>query len=441
MAKHYSMLTVLLVSMFLSLGCKDSSEDTESESDSDSAVADNTIQIFSWWTSAGEAGALQALIDEFVAQYQVMEVVNVSAEVGHGQDARQVLADRMAANDPPDTFQLSPRDVQLWVEYNGNAADNRLEALDSLFTTEGWATDYPEGVLEVLRYNGTYYAVPVNMHRQNAMFYNKDLVPTPPTTMAELLTLAASLDSQGIVPLAVSAGTGGWTLEIIFFSIMAGGQGPQFHQAFFTGALDMTDAINVEKFRAALADYSTLMGYAHSEAGAIGWEAAADQVMDGTAAMYIHGDWAKGYYESKSWSPGVDFGVVAVPGSASEFIYNVDTFALCAGAQHRENALNFLRVIGSATAQEAFNKVKGSTPVHPGVDVSSWDIVAQNTFKDYESATILHNVEIHQFVIPDATADSGTVGLQEKLLELFNGSITEDELVTWVTENYVVATQ
>lgn len=424
---------ILLFSILFAWGC---SNDDDKPNTKDTDVQDS-IEIFSWWTSGGEAEALQALIDAFTSDYPEVDVVNVSAELGHGQDAKAELATRMAANNPPDTFQLGPRDFQTWVEYQGAPADNRLEPLDSLFASEGWETIYPQGVLDVLKYNNSYYAVPVNMHRQNTLLYNMDLVPTPPTTMDELLALAAQLHEAGIVPLAVSA-EGGWTLEIIFFSIMAGSQGGTYHQNFFTGALDMTDAANLAALQATLTAYNTLMGYANADAGTIGWDVAASKLMDGTAAMYIHGDWAKGYYVSNSWVPGTDFGVMAVPGSADEFIYNVDTFALCRGAKNRENALNFLRVIGGATAQGAFNKVKGSTPVHPAVDISTWDSAAVSTFNDYNSATILHNVEIHQFAVTDAT---GSVGLADKLLERYNGTIDDAGLIAWITQNYVIATQ
>ncbi|MBN2341658.1 MAG: carbohydrate ABC transporter substrate-binding protein [Deltaproteobacteria bacterium] len=445
MKVKFSILFVLLLSMVLLAGCDDGDSgddngDTDDPTDSDSSTDGQSIEIFSWWTSGGEAEALQALIDAFNDEYPEVDVVNVSAILGHGQDAREELANRMAANDPPDTFQLGPRDFQNWVEYNGDVTDNRLEPLDSLFATEGWAADYPAGVLEVLKYNDLYYAVPLNMHRQNTLLYNMDLVPTPPTTMDEFLTLMADLNTAGTVPVAVSA-TGGWTLEIIFFSMMAGTAGAEYHRDFFTGALDLTDAANLEGLNNTIANYNTLMSYANADAGAIGWDQAADMLMAGTAAMYIHGDWAKGYYVSNSWIPGTDFDVMAVPGSENEFIYNVDTFALCNGAANRENAMNFLRVIGGATAQEAFNKVKGSTPVHPDVDISTWDSAATSTFNDYESATILHNVEIHQFSVPDATVESGAVGLADKLLELYQGTITDAELVTWITTNYVVATQ
>ncbi len=380
------------------------------------------------------------IIDEFTVQYPEVDVVNMTAVIGDGQVARETLLERMDANDPPDVFQLGPRDFEVWVEYGGDAADNRLESLDDLFNAEGWTTLYPAGVLEVLQYDGVFYAVPVNMHRQNSLFYNTEIVATPPATMAEFLTLAEELNGDGIVPLAVSAGTGGWTLEIIFFSILSGTAGAEFHNTFYTGNADMSDAATIATLEEALANYQTIIGYANADAGDLGWDAAAGLVADGTAAMYIHGDWAKGYYVSLGLTPGVDFGAAPAPGTADEFIYNVDTFALCAGAPNRENALNFLRVVGSADAQGAFNQLKGSTPVHPDVDISAWDDVATSTVDHLESATILHNVEINQFSVPGATPEDAAVGMADQLLALYNGDITDADLITWIVDNYAVAT-
>jgi glucose/mannose transport system substrate-binding protein len=309
--------------------------------------------------------------------------------------------------------------------------------LDDLYAEQGWEDKFPAGVLEVLKYNDSYYAVPVNMHRQNTLFYNKDLVDEPPMTLDEFFALAEILKADGITPLALSA-SGGWTLEIVFFSVMAGSAGIEYHNDFFTGAVDLTDAAQAEALAGAVDDYIRVISYTNADAADLGWDQAAELVHTGDAAMYVHGDWAKGYYISQGWTPGSDFDVAASLGSQGEFIYNVDAFALCKDAPNRENAVNFLRVVGSPEAQAAFNKKKGSTPVNADVDISDWDTVAEKTFNDLTEATIIHNVEIHQFSITDDAGDP--VGLADKLLELYQGETTRDDLIAWMTENYQDAT-
>jgi len=435
MEKQFKIAIFLVLSFLFVGGCSDDPKDTQK--DSETGAVEDKIEIFSWWTAPGEIEALQALVDTFQQEYPTVEVVNLSTIEEDGRAAREALDERMANNDPPDTFQLGPRDFQKWVEYDGDANDNRLEPLDDLYEEQGWTTKFPEGVLEVLRYDGHYYAVPVNMHRQNTLFYNKSLVSDPPMTLEEFFTLAETLQADGITPLALSA-SAGWTLEILFYSVISGSAGMEYHNDFFTGAVDLSDETQAAKLEQTMDDYLRVVSYANADAGELGWDQAAELVHAGKAAMYVHGDWAKGYYISQGWAPGSDFGAVAALGSEGEFIYNVDAFALCKDAPNPENATNFLKVIGSPEAQAAFNIKKGSTPVNPDVDISDWDAVAQDTFNDFQDATILHNVEIHQFTI--TTDDDTEITLGDKLLELYQETITRDELITWITDNYEAAT-
>ena len=44
---------------------------------------------------------------------------------------------------------------------------------------------------------------------------------------------------------------------------------------------------------------------------------AAETLHAGKAAMYIHGDWVKGYLDAEGWTPGVDYDQLPGPGNAS----------------------------------------------------------------------------------------------------------------------------
>ena len=76
--------------------------------------------------------------------------------------------------------------------------------------------------------------------------------------------------------------------------------------------------------------------------------------------------------------------------------------------------------------------------MNPDVDISDWDSVAEKTFNDFQEASILHNVEIHQFSI--RVDEETNLGLADQLLALYQGDLTRDELITWITENYVDGT-
>src|SRR5690606_39454985 len=59
------------------------------------------LEIFSWWTGAGEEDGLLALLELFQEKYPDIEVENAAVAGGAGTNAKAVLASRMQGNDPP----------------------------------------------------------------------------------------------------------------------------------------------------------------------------------------------------------------------------------------------------------------------------------------------------------------------------------------------------
>src|SRR3990172_713012 len=90
---------------------------------------------------------------------------------GGGAQAPQVLTTRMLGNDPPGSFQvhMGHELTDTWV------TTNYMEPLDFLFTQEGWSEVFPQGVLDIISHEGKPYSVPVNIHRANVLWYNKQV--------------------------------------------------------------------------------------------------------------------------------------------------------------------------------------------------------------------------------------------------------------------------
>ena len=63
------------------------------------------MEVFSWWVGPGEADGLAAMVKVFNAQYPSIKFVNAAVAGGAGTNAKAVLATRLAANDPPDSWQ------------------------------------------------------------------------------------------------------------------------------------------------------------------------------------------------------------------------------------------------------------------------------------------------------------------------------------------------
>jgi glucose/mannose transport system substrate-binding protein len=95
----------------------------------------------------------------------------------------------MTRGRPPDTFQVNGgTDLFSWV--GCGAVRERMEPLDFLFSSEGWGAVFPPDVLELVTHGGRLYAVPVDIHRTNTLFYNRQNLAehglAPPTTLGDL---------------------------------------------------------------------------------------------------------------------------------------------------------------------------------------------------------------------------------------------------------------
>lgn len=90
------------------------------------------VEIFSWWTGAGEEAGLQGLIKLFKEKHPDIEVINAAVAGGAGTNAKAVLASRMQGGDPPSSFQ-----VHGGAELNtGWVAADKVSPLNDLYDSE-----------------------------------------------------------------------------------------------------------------------------------------------------------------------------------------------------------------------------------------------------------------------------------------------------------------
>ena len=342
------------------------------------------VELFSWWTKPGEVEALNAVLSVHEQRFPGAKVINAAAK--DSATARDRLRNRLEAREPPDTFQANVgQDLLRWVLYNGaDAAESKLEPLEGKAVVGRDFRDvFPEPVLSAAGFGGAVYAVPVNIHRTNSLFYNKqvfaDLGLAVPQSLDELYVVADELEAQGIVPLAVGA-KGSWTLALLFFeNLLIAKQGADFYQDYFGGRVDAADARVLDVLDESL----RLWRYTNADARQIEWDAAVAMVHNGRAAMTVMGDWAKGSLEQLGGVPGKTFGQVPFPGTAGVFVFTADTFPLPKGAPRRKDALDFLGTLASLDGQNAFNPIKGSIPARTDIDESAYDVLARAMIKDF----------------------------------------------------------
>ncbi len=357
---------------------------------------ENVLEIFSWWTNPGEADGLAALFSIYNERYPGVEIINATVAGGAGTDAKAVLKTRMLGGDPPDSFQVHGGQelIANWV------VTGYMEPITFIYEEEGWMDKFPQQLLDMVSYEGEIYSVPVNVHRSNVLWYNVAIFEEnglePPKTFDEFFQVAEALQAAGITPLALG-GKDRFEVAHLYEDVLLGALGPDGYRGLWDGSVAWTS----DEVRAATEIFSRMLDYTNSDYSAVSWAEAAGMVAEGKAAMNIMGDWAAGYFINTGHTPGEDIGFLPSPNSEGSFMVVTDTFGLPKGAPHRENAVNWLRVVGSKEGQEAFNPKKGSICARLDCDPNVFGVYLQSSMQDFASNALTPSV-VHGSAAPDA---------------------------------------
>jgi glucose/mannose transport system substrate-binding protein len=355
-----------------------------SESAEEKASGTNQLEIFSWWVSGSETDALAKMLEVYAEDHPKVEVINAAAIAA--DDAKEELQKRMTDGFPPDTFQANAGlDMLRWVSSErATNTSSALEPLGDLAQSGGWQSVVPSAVFDRVSFQGEVYAVPVNVHRLNCLFYNtkvfSDAGLTPPTNVAEFVTVSQALEAQGVTPLALGSNFP-WTVGLLVWeNLIPGVLGPQYYDDYLSGKKSADNA----EIRQAFESIGPIFDYTNADAQTLTWDQATAMVADGSAAMTFMGDWAKGEFTKKGLQPGTDFGMV--PWGTDTFVFVSDTFVLPIGAVNRQNARDLLTAMGSVAGQDAFNPVKGSIPARTDIDESRYDSISKQSIADFKSS-------------------------------------------------------
>jgi len=334
------------------------------------------LEIFSWW-SGDEGPALDALIKIYKTQNPNVEVINATVTGGSGVNAKAVLKTRMLGGEPPDSFQVHAGQelIGTWVK-----AD-RMEDLTPLFKEQGWMDVFPEGLVKLIGTDKGIWSVPVNIHRSNVMW----CVPAnlkkwgveAPKTWDEFFKIAPKLKAAGVTPLALAQN---WTANHLWESVALASMGPDNWDALWSGKLKFDSPEGVKAWEL----MGKVLQYTNADASSLSWQQATDMVIDGRAAFNVMGDWAAGYMViTKKMKPGKDFGYVASPGTGGQFMFLADSFGLPKGVKNRDNAIAWLKVLGSKEGSDTFNPIKGSISARKDSDLSKYNAYLQSAAADF----------------------------------------------------------
>jgi glucose/mannose transport system substrate-binding protein len=336
------------------------------------------VEIFSYWTAGGEAEGLAALEALFAQQHPGISVINAVIAGGAGSNANAVLATRMQGGDPPDAFQIhgGAELIDNWV------TTGFTESLADFYAQRGLNDKLPKGIIDLVSYQGAPYSVPVGVHRNGVLWYNTKILSdngiTPPKTWDDLFAAFDKLKAAGVTPLALGD-VDKWEDVNLFEQILLSYLGADDYRGIWAGTVPWTDS----RVTDALNTFAKVLTYVNDDHSTLTWDQASGKLVDGTAAFNVMGDWAKGFFTSKGWTPNKEFGWTPVPGTDGTFTVVTDSFAIPLGVKNHDNAVAWLDTLASVEGQDAFNPLKGSIPARTDADVSKYDVYSQAALKDF----------------------------------------------------------
>jgi glucose/mannose transport system substrate-binding protein len=268
---------------------------------------------------------------------------------------------------------------------------NKMEDISAIWTKNGYDKIIPKGIQAQFMTGGKYYGIPVNIHRNNNLYFNKALLDkagvTAPTTLAQFWVAADKLQKAGITPLALGS-QGNWEITMLFENMLIATGGKSLYNGLTSGKAAWTDARVIK----ALTSLKRMLGYVNKDHAALSWDQAAGLVLNGKAAFNIMGDWAKGYFLANKWTADKEFSSVPAPGTKGTFIATNDAFGQPAGAPNQVAVAEWLKVLGSKEGQEQFNIKKGSICARTDCDPKLFDPIGQRTMKDFSSNNIVPTI-------------------------------------------------
>jgi glucose/mannose transport system substrate-binding protein len=338
------------------------------------------VEVFTYWTAGGEADGLAAIQEVFAQQHPGIEVINAVIAGGAGSNANAVLATRMTGGNPPDTFQIhgGAELIDTWVK------SGFTESLADLYAEKGLNEKFPQGIIDLVSYEGAPYSVPVGVHRNGVLWYNTKVLADhgiePPTDWDSFFAAADALIAADVTPLALGD-IDKWEDVNLFEQILLSHLGAEDYRGIWAGTVPWTDS----RVTDALTTFGRVLDYVNTDHATLTWDQAAGRVATGEAAFNVMGDWAKGYFTSPDIAlvPGTDFGWLPVPGTSGTFTVVTDSFAMPKDIKNRDNALAWLDTLASVEGQDAFNPKKGSIPARVDADKSLYDAYSQAAMADF----------------------------------------------------------
>jgi arabinogalactan oligomer/maltooligosaccharide transport system substrate-binding protein len=272
-------------------------EETEAPAAEEPAAEEpsgEVMEIQLWTREAEVDGGLQfvqSLADAYEAEHPNVNIEPLNKNV---EDLREDFQTASLAGEPPDL---------LWTvnDHVGPfTAAGLIQPVDDLVDL----SQYVEGAVEAAQWDGQTWGVPIQSGNHLMLFYNKDLIPEPPTTTEEMIAMAKEIT---VPATETTSGTYGLVFnqtEPFWLVPWLGGYGGKvFADDGLTPTLNTPEMVNTLAFMARLKEE----GIIPEESDYNGADAL---FKTGNAGMIVNGDWTIGAYKDEL---GDKLGVASLP--------------------------------------------------------------------------------------------------------------------------------
>jgi glucose/mannose transport system substrate-binding protein len=350
--------------------------------------AGGQLRVYNWWTAGGEKQGIDSVFEFFHSLYPNVAIINSPVSGGAGTSMKQIVIVQVIAGNAPESFQCHPG-YEAYPYYEAGG----LEEVNDIWEYAKIEKRTPKAIQDVCKIKDDYYMTPIGVHRTNVVWYNKDIfdmydieLPSKPMTFEDFWSTCDELKEklpEGKYPLALGD-RNNWPATHIFEQIMLG-ISPQTYEDFINGK------VKVSQLEPVLKEFKKYLSYAPPDHRARTWDEACGMIFSGECAMYIHGDWAKGYFTARGWEYGDQYGTFLSPGTSDWFGLCSDAFAMPKNSVDPDNAIRWMYSYTAVEAQKKFNPLKGSVSPFTDVPLEIYDKYSEKCAKD------LYNPEIKIF--------------------------------------------
>ncbi len=348
--------------------------------------------------------APKAAFDQLVADFEaenpdVDVVVNVFDREGYKTAIRNFLT-------------VDSPDLANW--YAGNRMAPFVNTNQFMDVSDVWEEnglkDSLSSALSSMTIDGKQWGVPYTYY-QWGIYYNKDAYAKAGVDAESIKTwddfiAACEKFQQAGIDCLTTGSKALWPVAGIFDYLDLRTNGYDFHMQLTNGEVPWTD----DRVKAVFAEWEKVLPYTTKNHAAIDWQDAVSNLVQGTAANYVIGNFAVPAFRDGGMTNDT-LGFMAfpeiTPGLPRAEEAPTDTIHIPAGAKNVEDAKKFLAFVARPDVQTKMNQTLGQLPINKNASVGD-DPFLQQGFE------LLSTAEggIAQFFDRDAPAEMAKVGME-----------------------------